>query len=111
MTSWNFTDYDDTMATSNLNHEFELSDLNEYCTVHVTCIAKNHHGKSEHHFNLSLNNSETHCVLPSTVSTIHSTDGEDNNILKIVLPTVLSAVTLALALVICVALTVCIKKR
>lgn len=112
--SWNFTNYDNKMATSNLNHRFELTDLNEYCRIHVLCIAMNHHGRSEHHFNLCLNSSENHCISPSISSPIPSvtTDGGEN-ILKIVLPPVLSAV-LVVAVVICVvliAVTVCNKIR
>ena len=64
--SWNSTTYVDKTTTSTLNYTFEMSDLNEYCRVHVVCVATNHYGRSEQNFTLFLNNSENCFIVPST---------------------------------------------
>ena len=68
--SWNFTTYVDKTTTSTLNYTFEMSDLNEYCRVHVMCIATNHYGSSEHHFTLFLNSSKSCYIASHSPSTI-----------------------------------------
>ena len=62
--SWNSTTYIDKTTISTLNYIFTAADLNEYCKIHIVCIATNPYFISEQHFTLSLKSSESY-VLPS----------------------------------------------
>ena len=62
--SWNYTTYVDKTAISTLNYVFTAGDLNEYCKIHIVCIATTPYVRSEQHFSLSLKSSESY-VLPS----------------------------------------------
>ena len=83
--SWNST-YTNKTTTSTLNYTFGTADLNENCTICVVCIARNHYGRSEHRFTLSLNSSEDDCSLPTYSSTsdtnvqVLSNSGSDTHV-------------------------------
>ena len=65
--SWNSTctTYSDekTISESTLNYTFEMTDLNDYCRIHLMCIATNPYGRSEQYFTLSLNTSKSCSVV------------------------------------------------
>lgn len=62
--SWKSSLYVDRMANSTLIHVFRMSELNEFCRMHVICIATNSYGRSEQHFILL---SMSNCYfVPST---------------------------------------------
>ena len=73
--SWNST-FSNKTATSTLKYIFREADLNEHCTIVVMCIATNLYGKSEQHFTLSLNSSES-CFFVSSILPSPSVTLED----------------------------------
>ena len=47
------------MAISTLTHTFETANLDKDCTIPVVCIATNSYGRSEHHFILSPDSTDS----------------------------------------------------
>lgn len=64
--SWNSISHANETTTSTLKYTFGTVDLDENCRIHVLCIATTVYGRSEEHFTLSLNSSESCYVEPET---------------------------------------------
>lgn len=112
------TTYSD-KTTSTLNCTFGTSDLNENCRIHILCIATNPYGRSEQHFTLSLNSSES-CFVISSISlspsvsiptlAVDSSPSDFTNKIPIIGAIVGAITCLALVLVILV-VAVCFHKH